>query len=176
MLRTPYTIEENETESDRTALVCKDKTLAQQHYKDECDINTIADRFGLSGEMPQVLHLPTSGDFTGIFDFTSAMLAHNKAVQGFMELPARIRARFRNDPQELIDFMANPDNHDEAEFLGLVNKRTIPPGQSSPTGDTNVGNTTPPSSNGTTQTPPPARPGPSGTTQSTGDHANTQKP
>jgi len=39
-----------------------------------------------------------------------------------MRLPADLRARFDNDPAQLIQFLENSDNKDEAIKLGLVNK------------------------------------------------------
>ena len=39
-LRTPYNYDVNEA-SDASSLVCDDPSLAQQHARDECDINTI---------------------------------------------------------------------------------------------------------------------------------------
>lgn len=123
----------HEEESLMTSLECKDPTLAQQQFKEESDINTIVDRFGLTGEMPQVLNMPQYGDFTGIFDYQTAM---NLVVQGreeFMKLPAKMRARFHNDPNELLEFLNDDDNKDEAIKLGLV--KAPDPVPESPNGD-----------------------------------------
>lgn len=119
-----YDMDENST---KTGLKCEDKSLAQQEFKDECDINFIADRYALTGEMPQVVNVPQYGDFTGVFDFQSAQNAVRKAIEDFMELPAKLRARFDNSPQKLLDFMENPDNRKEAEFLGLLQPVQAPP-------------------------------------------------
>jgi phage internal scaffolding protein len=43
------------------------------------------------------------------------------AEDEFDALPAQIRARFENEPANLIDFLSNEQNRDEAEKLGLVN-------------------------------------------------------
>lgn len=96
--------------------------VTQQQFAEEVDINTIVKRFGLTGELPDVVKIPQSGDFTSVVDFKSAMDAIRSAEAGFMELPADLRARFENDPQRLMDFMENPGNLDEARKLGLVNK------------------------------------------------------
>lgn len=109
-----------ELDSIDTGLECLDPTLAQQQFKEESDINTIVDRFGLNGEMPQVLNLPQYGDFTGIFDYQTAMNLVVAGREEFMKLPAKMRARFHNDPAELLDFLADDDNKDEAIKLGLV--------------------------------------------------------
>lgn len=106
--------------SVESGLRCEDESLAQQHFKEECDINVIVKRFGLTGEMPEGLHLPVSGDFTGIVDFQTAMNAVVEAQENFMAMPAAVRARFANDPQRLMEFLADDGNRAEAEKLGLV--------------------------------------------------------
>lgn len=119
---------------DESGISCPEPTLAQQQFAEESDINFIADRYGLSGEMPQVTNPPRYGDFSGIFDYQTAHNAVIAANAKFMEFPAKLRARFNNDPQQLITFLENEDNRPEAEFLGLVPKRTQEPPQS-PQGD-----------------------------------------
>lgn len=94
----------------------------QQSFKEECDINTIIERFHLSGELPQVLRLPHEGDFTGIFDFQTAANAVRAAQETFNSLPAKIRNRFQNSPQLFVEFCTDEENRDEAIKLGLVNK------------------------------------------------------
>lgn len=120
-VRSPYNYDRDQA-SRESGLECKDKSLARQEFAEESNINYIADRYGLTGEMPQVLRLPAYGDFTGIFDFQSAQNQVRQAMEGFMTLPAKLRARFHNNPQELLEFLGDPENRPEAERLGLVNK------------------------------------------------------
>lgn len=94
----------------------------QQHFKDEVDINTIVERFGLTGELPTVVRLPAYTDYEGVFDFLTAQNKIREATEAFMELPAKIRARFDNSEQKFLEFCADPDNTDEAIKLGLVTK------------------------------------------------------
>lgn len=117
---------------DETGLECRDPSLTQQQFAEESDINYIADRFGLTGELPTVLDLPRYGDFEGIFDFQTAQNQVLEAQRQFMTLPAKMRARFRNSPQELLEFLEDESNRDEAIALGLVKKPEIEP-QSPPT-------------------------------------------
>jgi hypothetical protein len=42
-----------------------------------------------------------------------------------MALPADLRARFSNNPEELINFLDNPENKDEAIRLGLLDQKLI---------------------------------------------------
>lgn len=107
--------------SELTGLDCSgDPSLAQQQFKDECDINVIVERFGLTGEMPLNPQVPKYGDFTGVYDFQSALNAINQAEASFMELPAKVRARFENDPQQLLEFVSDEKNREEAQSLGLL--------------------------------------------------------
>lgn len=151
---TPFNIDANDW-SDQHGLNCKDPSLAQQQFKDECDINTIVDRFHLSGEMPQVLDLPSYGDFTGIFDYQSAMNQLVTARETFMSLPAKVRSRFHNDPQEFVAFCSDAENTDEARKLGLLKEKdaTLPmpkPGQTGAANETGTQSPTPTTTQGQT--------------------------
>lgn len=118
-LRTAFNYDTDQA-SQEAATVIEGESMAQQQFKDECDINVIVERFGLTGELPQNLRLPVSGDFTGVVDFKTAMDAVSQAQSAFMELPAQLRARFENDPQRLMRFLENDKNREEAVELGLV--------------------------------------------------------
>ena len=76
--RTPYNYDTAKV-SDETGLKCLDLTLAQQQFKEDCDINTIVERFGFTGELPKGVRLPMYGDFTGIGDFRDALAAISAA-------------------------------------------------------------------------------------------------
>lgn len=121
--RTPYNYDQD-ADAKATGLKCLDKTLAQQQFRDECNINILFARYLETGEMPQIRDGLTYGNFEGIFDFQTAMNAVRTAEGLFSQLPARVKNRFDNDPQKLLDFMARDENREEAEFLGLVAKPT----------------------------------------------------
>lgn len=113
--------------SQATGLACRaEESMTQQQFKDEVDINTIVARFGLTGELPENLRMPVSGDFTKVGDFQSAMQMVREAEEAFMELPGQVRARFHNDPQRLIEFIEDDANREEAQKLGLVVPPTVP--------------------------------------------------
>ncbi|WNK12627.1 MAG: internal scaffolding protein [Microvirus sp.] len=118
-VRSPYNYDMSEA-GDESGLRCEDKSLAVQDQRDEVDINTIVRRFGLTGELPDVVRLPQYGDFTGISDYREALHAVDAAEQAFMELPAELRARFHNDVQALLEFCSNDANASELERLGLT--------------------------------------------------------
>jgi phage internal scaffolding protein len=118
-LRTPYNYDTMEA-SDASALLCEDPSLAQQHARDESDINTIVKRFGLTGELPSGVRAPTYGDFTDAMDYHTSLNAVRVADEAFMQLPAHIRTRFDNDAGAFVDFVSDDSNRAEAEKLGLV--------------------------------------------------------
>lgn len=111
--------------SKASALRCNDPTLAQQQFKEECDINTIVARFHLTGEVPQLTTLPTYDNYEGIFDFQTAMNAVRAGQEQFMTLPAQLRARFNNDPQQFHDFCLDGENLPEIQKLGLLSDDAV---------------------------------------------------
>jgi len=119
-VRNPYNYD-LDAASNESGLACLDPSLAQQHQKDDTDINIIVERFGLTGQLPNTITPPQYGDFSGVYDYHSAMNEVTNAKQNFMNLPAKIRARFDNDPSKLIDFLANDENRKEAVSLGILN-------------------------------------------------------
>ena len=123
-LRTPYNYDTNAA-SNESALHCEDASLAQQHFKDETDINNILRQFNITGLLPEAPLSPRYGDFTGIVDYHTALNAVIAAEDGFMALPADLRARFQNDPEQLIEFLNDESNKDEAIKLGLLDQKLI---------------------------------------------------
>lgn len=123
-IRAPYNYDADQARRDASLVCDPEDTRTQQQFAEECDINEIVRRFGLTGVMPENPRLPVSGDFTGVSDFQTAMNAVRAAEEGFMELPAEVRYRFGNDPQRLMSFLEDGRNKDEAIRLGLV---VLPP-------------------------------------------------
>lgn len=96
-------------------------SLTKQSFADECNINNIMDRWQKTGV---VAHLngqtPTFGDLTELPDFHEAMNTVVQAQTMFDALPSRIRERFANDPANLMEFLGNPKNRNEAIEMGLI--------------------------------------------------------
>jgi phage internal scaffolding protein len=118
-LRTQYNYDHNAA-SNASGLVCEEPTRAQQHHKDECDINVILERFGKTGQMPVNAISGTYGDFSGVHDYHTALNAIIASESEFAALPGQLRARFDNEPSKLIEFLDNPENKAEAQKLGLI--------------------------------------------------------
>ena len=124
MFNTGYNMD-NDAVSLSNGIECPEESLAVQSAEEESNINTIVRRFGISGELPNDLRIPQSGDFTGLPDFHTAMNMVRQAQEEFLRVPAEVRARFANDPAKLMAFIDDSSNYDEALKLGLVNKRII---------------------------------------------------
>jgi len=120
-IRNPYNYD-TLAASNESGLRCEDATRTQQHFKDETDINNILRMFNITGQLPKKAITPQYGDFSGVLDYHTALNAVIAADGEFMTLPANLRARFDNDPQELIEFLNNPENKEEAIKLGLLKK------------------------------------------------------
>lgn len=123
-VRNNYNYNTNEA-SDESALHCKDKSLAQQHLADECDINVIVARYMKTGELPQRHLPPMQGDFSAAPDFQTAMNLIVDAQRAFMEQPAEIRNRFGNNPAEFVAFCSDEKNRDEMRRMGLFSPEAV---------------------------------------------------
>lgn len=123
-VRNPYNYDMDKV-SDQTGLKCEDKSLAQQHMKDECDINVIVERFGVTGQIPVSAIEPSYGDFSGVNDYHTALNKIKAADEAFMALPAKLRAKFDHDPNALLNFLENEANRDEAIELGLIDGEPV---------------------------------------------------
>lgn len=130
-LRTDYNYNVDEA-SVASGLRCDDPSRADQSMKDECDINTIIERFGLNGELPQGVRMPFNAEFDEVLDYQTALNRVMEADAKFMEFPANVRERFHNNPAELIAFAMDPANQVEAKALGLMRPEWEPPAPPAP--------------------------------------------
>lgn len=119
--RTPYNLDK--FPADPGLVIPEDEpVLTQQHFRQECDINEIVRRFGITGELPEPWAAPRYGDFTQVTDFHSAQNMVLEAQAAFDALPAELRERFGHDPQALLEFLDDGGNRAEAIELGLIPK------------------------------------------------------
>lgn len=90
-------------------------------FAEECDINSIMAKYQKYGVIDAVQKTNGQfGDFANVDDYHSAMNAVVDAQERFEMLPAKLRKRFGNDPAELLAFLADPENVEEAVKLGLI--------------------------------------------------------
>jgi len=117
-IRSPFNYDPLEA-SNSCALICTDDRT-QQKFKDECDINTIVRRFGISGQLPVDGRIPMYGDFTSVGDYREALDAIRLADDAFLQLPANVRRELGDDPARFVAFCSDPRNKAKLTELGLT--------------------------------------------------------
>lgn len=97
-------------------------SLCQQHFKDECDVNKIVDRYVKTGILEhQSVIEPHYGDVSELpQDLMAAYDAVGRAEAAFADLPSEVRKSLDNDPARLQDWLVNPENRAAAEKYGLL--------------------------------------------------------
>lgn len=109
----------------------EEKSLCQQHFACECDINNIMDKYSHTGVLPQI----PGAEFLDVVDAPSYHDAWQlivSAEERFEALPAKIRERFDNDAFKYLEFFDNPDNLEEALKLGFVEPLAAPAASDQP--------------------------------------------
>lgn len=124
-VRSPYNYD-RDLASTESGLLCLDPTRTQKQFKDECDINVIIERFGVTGQLPVMAVQPMSGDFTGIGDYREALDVVAAANENFYRLSSKVREKFNNDARQFVDFCVNPGNIEAVRELGLAPRPGVP--------------------------------------------------
>lgn len=98
------------------------KSMAHQSMRDECDINRIMERWLKTGVLEHRNRYEGHyGDFLDVpADYHQAANQVLAAQEMFLELPAKVRKRFGNDPGAFLEFVGDPENRSELEKLGLA--------------------------------------------------------
>lgn len=99
----------------------------RKEASDECDVNKILARYAKTGVLT---HLnPNSPLYTDVSSmpnsYQDALEFIRVANEDFQGLSAELRARFQNDPQNLINFIQDQKNWEEAAKLGLLDKDKV---------------------------------------------------
>lgn len=99
------------------------ESLTRTSFTEDCDVNKIIEKFVKTGQISHYnIGSPTYGDFSEISDYAGVLRQIIDTNDQFQELPAKVRARFKNDPQELINFLGDDSNYEEAIKLGFIEK------------------------------------------------------
>lgn len=105
------------------------KSKTHQSFREEVKISTIMKNYKKTGILGDQLSFkkPQYGDFTGV-DFTEMQRKVADARSQFDQLPAELRSKFKNRVENLIDYLLDEKNEEEAVKLGLKqNKRLLEP-------------------------------------------------
>lgn len=116
----------NANEFDKPVSVCQSPSMTQQHFKDECDINSIVKKYAVTGQVDSnIIRQGTYADVSEIPDYQAALAIVQDADERFMSLPAEVRKRFDNDPGSVLQFLSDANNRDEAIKLGFIDAPAV---------------------------------------------------
>lgn len=105
----------------RSALKFTEPTRTKQSFKAECDINTIMRNYRDHGLLPTGSQAAAKfGDFSSVGDYLDALTLITEAERQFQQLPSDVRATFRNDPGQFLNFI-KPENLDQLHAWGMLN-------------------------------------------------------
>jgi phage internal scaffolding protein len=121
---TPYTPEEKRED---LATINKEESMTVQSDAEDADINIIMKKYNTTGVLTGLNLEALTGDFSDVGDFREAQDKIKTAREEFAKVPAQLRRRFDNDPQQFIDFVLDDANREETIKLGLRNPPPPPP-------------------------------------------------
>ncbi len=96
--------------------------FVEQTHAKLVDINSIVRKYKKTGQLPALTEPGHYGNFHLADDFHDAQNRILLAEDLFMALPSEVRKRFDNDPGEFLEFVNDPENLEEAQELGLLEK------------------------------------------------------
>lgn len=104
------------------------ESLTQPQFEKDCDINHIMKKYELTGVLPSGTRKPVFEDVALVSstNYIEAINIINEIDTAFDTLPALTRERFKNDPAELLSFVSDTKNRQEAISLGLINGDKTP--------------------------------------------------
>jgi len=95
------------------------KSLTDPSFAKDTDVNLVVNKYIKTGQLP--LNGPGMfADVSEIPDLPQALQAMNNAQELFNNLPDKVKKRFGNSPNELVNFMLDASNSQEAIQLGLL--------------------------------------------------------
>lgn len=100
-----------------------DPSKTQQQFKEQSDINKIMKKYHATGMINHLNGRPGRyGDFSNAKTYQDSLQTVINAQNSFQNLPSDVRKRFSNDPYEMLSFVNDPQNKQEAINLGLIPK------------------------------------------------------
>lgn len=104
---------------------CNDGRVKKE-FRKACNINTIVAKYRRTGMVSSLNQArPVFADVSQIGDFRSIVHRVRRAEEAFEALPAYVRKRFNHDSAQLVAFMQDEKNRDEAIKLGLIEKPEV---------------------------------------------------
>ncbi len=103
------------------------KTRTHQSGKDEVDINKLMEKYVKTGVLDHQKEYGGDYGFATSMDLLEALTTVQKANEMFDDLPAKVRTKFDNEPGQFLDFVQDPENHEELVEMGLARSKNQPP-------------------------------------------------
>lgn len=100
-------------------------SMTQQHYANEVNINDIMRKYSQTGYLTDPTKQARREAMFGAsvdqnMSYHDMQIKMQEIDDEFMQIPAHIRKYFKNDPMELMKFLADPENRVAAQKLGLI--------------------------------------------------------
>jgi len=100
------------------------KGRTKQSFKDRVNINKIIQKYQKTGLAEQLkVRDGVYMDVSRVGSLHESMEKVKYAEEQFLALPPAVRNRFQNSPLELVKFLENKENLDEAIELGLMDPK-----------------------------------------------------
>lgn len=113
----------------KTGELVKEPSMTKQSFMADCDINNIIKAFSATGVWNHINERAAQGVYTDLpdpIDFQQSLQLVRDAEASFASLPAAVRARFENNPEQFLAFVADPRNQEEMIKLGLATDNRPP--------------------------------------------------
>ena len=98
----------------------------KSEFKDEVNINNIVKLAVKTGALPQGTREALHADFSEIDTYEAAQIKIAEANSAFEQLPSAVREKFANDVTNLLDFVDDENNMEEAIQMGLLPEQEQP--------------------------------------------------
>lgn len=104
-----------------------DEVLTEQNHKTQVDVNYIVSSRGVDRIAETTKLADLTFDANPYNDFQEMMEMVAKGKSAFASLPAQVRDEFKNDPARYLDYIRNPENHDEMVKRGWAEPKPAAP-------------------------------------------------
>lgn len=105
------------------------QSMTKQSFRDGTRVDSVLKRYaaiGVDANDVGLFRQHMAGAVYGVadttYDYQYQLNKINEVKRYFESLPATIRDKFRNDPAQMLRFMADPKNIEECQKMGLFTK------------------------------------------------------
>ena len=100
--------------------------VTEQSHKNQCDVNNIIKKYNKNGLISHVSSMKAEFGDVPLVDYKEMQDRLVKMQGEFSKLPGEVKKRFGNSPFNLIAFMEDAGNREEAIKLGLISPQWTP--------------------------------------------------